>query len=95
MADEIGLNTQQLMCLQKGEFYAKIDSSAPIKIMATEKFLRDNEALPDMQWKQHQKYWRKKYYTKIIDATVVESADAKIVNNSTPSLPIPKFEIEE
>jgi len=95
MADEIGLNTQQLMCLQKGEFYAKVNSNTPIKIMATEKFLRDNDALPDMQWKQHQKYWRKEYCTKIIDATVIESTNDNVVNHSTPSLPIPKFDIEE
>lgn len=94
MADELSLDTQQLMELQKGEFYTKVDSNMPIKVMATDRYLGDREALPDMYWKKHLKYWRKKYATKIIDATVVESIDDKVVDNSTPSLPIPKFDME-
>ena len=95
MADEIGIAPLQLMELQKGEFYVKVDSKTPVKVMAIDRFIGDNDALPEMQWKQHQKYWRKEYYTKIIDTTVIESTDDNIANHSTPSLPIPKFEIEE
>jgi len=95
MADEIGIAPQQLMELQKGEFYVKVDSKTPVKVMAIDRFIGDNDALPEMQWKQHQKYWRKEYYTKVIDATVIESTDDNIANHSTPSLPIPKFDIEE
>jgi len=92
MADEIGLDSQQLMELQKGEFYVKVDSKTPVKVMAIDKYLGDNDAITNMEWKQHLKYWRKKYYTKIIDTTVIESTDDNIANHSTPSLPIPNFE---
>jgi len=95
MADEIGIASQQLMELQKGEFYVKVDSKTPVKVMAIDRFVGDNDAISDVQWKQHQKYWRKEYYTKIIDTTVIESTDDNVANHSTPSLPVPKFEIEE
>jgi len=95
MADEIGIAPQQLMELQKGEFYVKVDSKTPVKVMAIDRFIGDNDALPEMQWKQHQKHWRKEYYTKIIDTTIIESTDDHRVHHSTSSLPTPKFEIEE
>ena len=95
MADEIGITPQQLMELQKGEFFVKVDSKTPVKVMAIDRFIGDNDALPEMQWKQHQKHWRKEYYTKIIDSTIIESTDDHRVYHSTSSLPTPKFDIEE
>ncbi len=88
MADEIGIAPQKLMELQKGEFYVKVDSRTPVKAMAIDRFIGDGEALSNMEWKQHLKYWRKKYYKKIIDTSIID-------NGSDISLLTPKYDIEE
>jgi len=95
MAEEIEVDLQSLKTLKQGEFFVKVGSNAAVKIVTTDKFLGNNKSIDEILWKQHLKFQRKKYYKKIIDTTVIESTDDNIANHATPSLPIPKFEIEE
>ena len=95
MSSEIGVTIEELANLQNNEFYSRVDSEAPIKFIGTDKFLGDKEAISELQWKQHLKYWKKHYYKKMIDTTVVESVDDDTIDNSNASLPIPKFDIED
>lgn len=95
MAEEIGVDLPLLQKLKTGEFYIKVGSKNAIKIVTSAKYNDDKKAISELQWKRHLKYQKKHYYKKVIDATLLESADDKIVNNATASLPIPKFDIEE
>jgi len=95
MADEIEVDVSLLKNLKQGEFYIKVGNRDAVKVITSDKFLGDKEAISELQWKQHLKYWKKHYYKKVIDTTVVKSVDDNTVDNSNTLLPIPKFDIEE
>ena len=95
MADEIEVDVSLLKDLKQGEFYIKVGNRDAVKIVTSDKFLGDKEDISELQWKKHLKYWKKHYYKKVIDTTVVESVDDDTIDDSNASLPIPKFDIEE
>lgn len=94
MSDELEIDVSLLKNLNVGEFYFKVGNKAPAKIVASDKFIGDKGAIPELQWKQHLKYWKKHYYKKVIDTTK-ESVDVHSIDDSNTSLPIPKYDTEK
>lgn len=94
MADEIEVDVSLLKDLKQGEFYIKVGNRDAVKVVTSDKFLGDKEAISEPQWKQHLKYWKKHYYKKVIDTTVVESIDNVTDDDLNTTLPIPQFDIE-
>lgn len=90
MAEEIQVNLQSLTDLKTGEFYIKVGSKNAIKIVNTDKWVKNNCAIPDELWKKHLKYQKKRYYKEVVDAIVVEKSSDDIIDEAT--MPIPKFE---
>lgn len=95
MSTEIGVMTEDLANLQNNEFYSKVDSKAPLKFIGTDKFLGNQEAISEFQWKEHLKYWKKRYYKKVIDTPLIEENIKSNDSNVSLPIPTPDFGIEE
>jgi len=94
MAEEIQVDLQSLTNLKRGEFYIKVGSNNAIKIVTTDKWVKNNLAISDELWKKHLKYQKKHYYKEVIDAIIVENSsdDSVDESNTARTLPLPKFE---
>ncbi len=96
MSSEIGVTTEELANLQNNEFYCKVNSRTPLKFSGTDKFLGNKEAISEFQWKEHLKYWKKRYYRKmIIDTPLIEENTKSNDSNVSLPIPTPDFGIEE
>lgn len=97
MSEELEVDVELLKKLKQGEFYIKNDSNITQKVITTDKYLDNNTAIPDKQWKKHIKYQIKHFYRKVVNTVKVQNLSSTEVNsaNESTSLPIPSFDIEE
>ena len=93
MADEIEVDIQTLKNLGIGEFYIKVGSKKAFKIVTSNQFIGDKDAISEEMWKAHLKYQKKHYYKSIdspVDVALPSNDVSKTVNTNT-SVPIPSF----
>lgn len=94
MADEIEVDIQALKELKTGEFYIKVGTNSAVKIVTTDKYLGNKNAISDELWHKHLKYQIKHYYKKITGLVDVDNSSNHRVYDTSTTLPIPQFDIE-
>lgn len=87
MADEIEVDIQALKELKTGEFYIKVGTNSAVKIVTTDKYLGNKNAISDELWHKHLKFQIKHYYKKIPSVSEVQNSSNIITDEKNTSLP--------
>jgi len=97
MSEEVEVDVELLKKLNQGEFYIKNGSNIAQKAITIDKYLDNNDSIPDEQWKRHLKYQRKRFYRKVVNTVKVKASSSNEVNSvdEGTALPIPQFDMEE
>jgi len=90
MAKEIQIGIKELENLKVGEFYVKVGTQPAIKIRVTDKFIDQNGAMGDKEWKKLSSILLDKYYKLIEHDSMPIISDEKGDFNNKTSLPVPE-----